>query len=296
MNYVAEAIDANEMFSGIAPSQTKADVLKPPYDEGQSSGIDVGDVLAQAARAALAEAAQEVRARALRTLVADLPQSLVEDLMGALTAEIARRATEPASSLGVKALRMVAPSALVSGQTLPEVLTRDVLLPANLQVLDPRAHADVIEGDVAEDAPPAYRAFKDLAEWLEARDDEVAEAVGIGRTTPYTWKRDNREPRRGSAQRIYEFHAVLLSLLRQLGATGLRTWLFSGNPSRRDLLLRGDLEATERAVHEVLFRAHDSGVDLAWSPEPENQTEANRAPRASTPRRSRRKVNRVRRQ
>src|SRR4051794_19726702 len=109
MNYVAEAIDPNEMFFGIAPNQTKADVLKPPYDEGLSPESNVTGILAQAARATLAEAAQEVRSRALRALVADLPQGVVEDLMGALSAEIARRMTGPASSFGVKALGMVAP-------------------------------------------------------------------------------------------------------------------------------------------------------------------------------------------
>jgi hypothetical protein len=119
-----------------------------------------------------------------------------------------------------------------------------------------------------ERAPAAYRAFKDLVRWLDADDMQIADMVGIGRTTPYTWKREGREPRTATAQRIYEHHATLDSLRRRLGANELRRWLHEGIPTRRDRLLAGGLEALEGDVHALLFRsAPGQRIDLAASPE-----------------------------
>src|SRR5215211_5877830 len=99
--------------------------------------------------------------------------------------------------------------------------------------------------------PPAFLAFKDVVRWLGASDNQVAEAVGVGRTTPYSWRRDNREPRPATTRRLYEYHAVLGSLRRRIGSAELRRWLFSGAPSPRDLLLEGHLEQIERDVHQM---------------------------------------------
>lgn len=116
--------------------------------------------------------------------------------------------------------------------------------------------------------PAAYRAFKDLGRWLDAEDGQIADMVGIGRTTPYTWKREGREPRAATAQHIYEHHATLDALQRRLGVDGLRRWLHEGVPPRRDAVLAGDLASLERDVHEVLFRRPvDSQIDLAAAPE-----------------------------
>ncbi len=116
--------------------------------------------------------------------------------------------------------------------------------------------------------PPAYEAFKALGRWLNADDAAIADMVGVGRTTPYTWKRDGREPRAATSQRIYEYHATLDALRRSLGIGGLRHWLHEGVTPRREWLLAGDLEHLERDVHTVLFRrAPDQRVDLAAAPE-----------------------------
>jgi hypothetical protein len=110
----------------------------------------------------------------------------------------------------------------------------------------------------------AVRAFKKLGEWLGVGDEDIAGAVGIGRTTVYSWQRENREPRRGTAQRLYEYHAVLSALRRRLGPEGLTLWLSAGEPSHRDLLLKGDLESVEGAVDTQLFVGQGAGPDLAW--------------------------------
>ncbi len=122
--------------------------------------------------------------------------------------------------------------------------------------------------DAAQDEPPAYRAFKDLSRWLDADDGQIADMVSIGRTTPYTWKREGREPRPATAQRIYEHHATLDALRRRLGGDAFRRWLNEGVSTRRDALLAGDLAGLEQDVHDVLFRRpKDERIDLAAAPE-----------------------------
>lgn len=116
--------------------------------------------------------------------------------------------------------------------------------------------------------PSAYEAFKALGRWLDADDAAIADMVGVGRTTPYAWKRDGREPRAATTQRIYEYDATIDSLRRRLGIGGLRRWLHEGIPSRRDTLLAGNLERLEGDVHAVLFRREPAQrIDLAASPE-----------------------------
>lgn len=137
-----------------------------------------------------------------------------------------------------------------------------------------RARGAAVRVDRRAGDPPAYEAFKALGRWLNADDAAIAEMVGVGRTTAYTWKRDGREPRAATAQRIYEYHATLDALRRRLGTGGLRRWLHEGVTPRRDVLLAGDLEHLEREVHDVLFRrAPTQRVDLAAAPEDSSPAE-----------------------
>jgi len=133
--------------------------------------------------------------------------------------------------------------------------------------------------------PPAFRAFKQLGQWLNAEDGHVAAMLGFGRTTPYQWKRTSTEPRVGTVRRLYEYHATVGSLHRYLGADELRRWLHVGAPStRRDTLLAGRLEDLERDVYDALFRG-DPETRLAFVAAPEDAGEAaaheGQAPRAS---------------
>jgi hypothetical protein len=149
------------------------------------------------------------------------------------------------------------------------------LLVAEAKVFEPtpsaieqtRASVWTVIPDTPRD-PSAYEAFKALGRWLDADDAAIADMVGVGRTTPYTWKRDGREPRPATTQRIYEYEATIDSLRRRLGIAGLRRWLREGVPSRRDTLLAGHIQRLERDVHAVLFRrAAAERIDLAASPE-----------------------------
>ena len=71
---------------------------------------------------------------------------------------------------------------------------------AEIKVFDPtpstieQSRGWVVPVDPAASDPPAYEAFKALGRWLNADDAAIADMVGVGRTTPYTWKRDSREP------------------------------------------------------------------------------------------------------
>jgi len=128
---------------------------------------------------------------------------------------------------------------------------------------------------------PAHRAFKDLGGWLAAEDGEIADMVGIGRTTPYAWRREGHEPRTGTVQRLYEYHATLDSVRRRLGGPAFRGWLHEGVPPRRDALLAGRLESLDADIHELLFRRPaEHRVDLAAAPEDETM---HTGPAGSTP-------------
>jgi hypothetical protein len=132
--------------------------------------------------------------------------------------------------------------------------------------------------------PAAYEAFKALGRWLDADDAAIADMVGVGRTTPYTWKRDGREPRAATSQRIYEHHATLDSLRRRLGAGGLRRWLHEGIPPRRETLLAGGLERLDADVHALLFRREPARrIDLAAAPEDTAPVAATRDERSLRP-------------
>jgi len=138
--------------------------------------------------------------------------------------------------------------------------------------------------------PRAWEAFKEVAALLEATDQEVAEAIGIGRTTVYTWQREDREPRRGTARRVYELRTALRSLRRRLGDEGLRRWLLQGAPTRREVIVAGDLGSVAADIDSVLF-ADASRPDLAAAPPDTGGVEP--LPGAERPRPRRRRVKRV---
>jgi hypothetical protein len=114
----------------------------------------------------------------------------------------------------------------------------------------------------------SFRKFKDVARWLGLSDEAAAELVGVGRTTPYSWERRAHEPRPSKAGRLFEYHALLSSLVRRLGASGLDEWLVAGSPRPRQLLLGGNLGAAYDAAHEFLFTPGRPEVGLgALQPE-----------------------------
>jgi hypothetical protein len=147
------------------------------------------------------------------------------------------------------------------------------------------------ESQILGSAPEAFQAFKDVAEWLRASDEEVAEAIGIGRTTVYAWRREGREPRRGTARRLYELHSVLAALRRRMGSERYELWLNQGTPSWRQAVLLGDFSVLEPVIESELF-AQPGRQKFDWTPEDRGSLEP--AVSSTRPRVSGRKAKRVR--
>jgi len=147
------------------------------------------------------------------------------------------------------------------------------------------------EAPISGSTPEAFRAFKDITEWLRASDEEVAEAIGIGRTTVYAWRREGREPRRGTARRLYELHSVLAALQRRMGSERYELWLNQGASSWRQAVLSGDLSVLEPVIESELFD-QPSGQRFDWTPE--DRGSLSPAESSTRPRVSGRKAKRVR--
>jgi hypothetical protein len=123
---------------------------------------------------------------------------------------------------------------------------------------------EVEDGHVSQ----AFDAFKDLVRWLQATDDEVASMVGVGRTTPYAWKRDGREPRRSTVRKLFQTHAVLAGLVNKLGEDAAVNWLVLDDPSRRERVLAGDLASVQNEARPLLFRRSQRRVRPgSWMPD-----------------------------
>jgi hypothetical protein len=97
----------------------------------------------------------------------------------------------------------------------------------------------------------AWDAYKDLGNWLQLNADDVAEIVGVGRTTPYTWKR-GREPRPETARKLFHLHGVIRALHRHFG-DDLVAWLGQGSPGPLKLLVDGKHRRFERLAAEALL-------------------------------------------
>lgn len=131
---------------------------------------------------------------------------------------------------------------------------------------DVEAEVDSPESHVS----PAFDAFKDLVRWLDANDEEVANMIGIGRTTHYSWKRDGREPHRSTVRRLFQTHAVLAALVNRLGEPAVTTWLAHEDGSRRERILAGDLPSVQEEMRPLLFARRRPRVRPgSWVPDEE---------------------------
>lgn len=108
----------------------------------------------------------------------------------------------------------------------------------------------------------AWRNFNDLKIWLSATNEELTEALGIGRTTAYTWHREGREPREPTSRRLHQMHAAISALQGRLGQGGLEVWLSGGSPNRRAAIMAGGLDSLGAEIDAQLF-ARMSGPDFA---------------------------------
>lgn len=97
----------------------------------------------------------------------------------------------------------------------------------------------------------AYREFKQLAKWLEVSQQELADIIGVSRTTvSVSWGKKGKDPRnKETARRVYELHSVV-SALRRILRTDLAGWLKRGP---MELLKTHEYEQFERSADEVIF-------------------------------------------
>jgi hypothetical protein len=137
------------------------------------------------------------------------------------------------------------PSELVQIAHAPAITAADA---ASAIATEEQEHLDATDED-----PPAYRAFCQLRRWLSLSARETAEMLGLGYTTPYTWKRENREPQPANARAVYQHHALVEAIVQRLGEPGAQSWLHSGSPSPFDLLVAGDIEAATNAAQQLIF-------------------------------------------
>lgn len=100
----------------------------------------------------------------------------------------------------------------------------------------------------------AFTAFKDLVRWLRATDQEIAQMIGIGRTTVYTWGREGREPRAPTARRLFQARSMVSALVQRLGEEGAYDWLAHQDPARREALLKGELDRLQSDIYALVFR------------------------------------------
>jgi hypothetical protein len=129
-------------------------------------------------------------------------------------------------------------------------------LPANVMVRPffvPVAGTIATDPEVEESDPPAFAAFCQLREWLLVSANDVADLVGIGRTTPYnSWKKGGG-PHPANARRLYQIHGLVEAMVQRLGGAGARAWLAAGDPSPFELMRRGDVEGATSAAQEMVF-------------------------------------------
>jgi DNA-binding XRE family transcriptional regulator len=118
----------------------------------------------------------------------------------------------------------------------------------------------------------AYREFKQLAKWLELSQQELADIIGVSRTTvSVSWGKKGKDPRnKETARLVYELHSVVSALLRALG-TDLAGWLKRGP---MELLKTREYEQFERCADEIIF---------ASAREPRPRLNTAREPRALEP-------------
>jgi hypothetical protein len=99
----------------------------------------------------------------------------------------------------------------------------------------------------------AFQAFVELKTWLKLNTAEAAELVGVKRTTPHAWAREGRKPQPSNARRLSQLHSIVKALVRALGEDEATRWLEAGDPSARELLLSGDVEAAAKSAEELLI-------------------------------------------
>jgi hypothetical protein len=158
---------------------------------------------------------------------------------------------------------------------------------AGLEEIFRETRLEALTGPPEQVEHPAARAFDELAQWIKADHQQVADAVGIGRTTRYAWSREEHAPRPSSVRKLYQVHAAVDALRRAIGPRHFDQWLNLGDPSPRDLLLEGRSSALQPAIREYVFQPSTKNLpDLAAAQEDPEPVEAVESAEIEAPLRS----------
>ena len=109
----------------------------------------------------------------------------------------------------------------------------------------------VVSADERSDAV-LLQHVRDARELLNVSTEELARAIGVGRSTLFTWLNGTAAARPSSRRPLDKLLALTSQLLRTFGYVGARMWLESGTPSYRDLILAGRTEEVSRELSSLL--------------------------------------------
>lgn len=112
----------------------------------------------------------------------------------------------------------------------------------------------------------ARECLDDLASWLGVSLSELASALGLGRSTIYSWAERGSTPRPAKTRLLYRVHAIVALAVRTVGTRNARVWLQSGKKSPKERILSGAqdqiaLDHLAAEVQELFAPAHTPPVD-----------------------------------
>jgi len=96
-------------------------------------------------------------------------------------------------------------------------------------------------------------AYQRLRDALPLADEELAEVLGVGRTTPYKWSREGSAPKAKTLRIILQLDAIVRGLIASRGRADFDEWLVLGDPTPVQLLREHSIDLFERRAHAAIF-------------------------------------------
>ncbi len=103
-----------------------------------------------------------------------------------------------------------------------------------------------------------------LTSWLGITYDELAQIVGVGRSTLFHWRRGEGPPRASNTRNISRLHALASLLVKRFGVKGAQSWLQAGPDRAWDYLIAGDIASVEERLRSKFF--NQDGRNFAPTP------------------------------
>ncbi len=106
--------------------------------------------------------------------------------------------------------------------------------------------------------------LQDTTSWLGITYDELAQIVGVGRSTLFHWRRGEGPPRASNTRNISRLHALASLLVKRFGVKGAQSWLQAGPDRAWDYLIAGDIASVEERLRSKFF--NQDGRNFAPTP------------------------------